>query len=50
MREWAVYSNNTGACLGGLGYNSDEISEEEAYEMAEEMYGDDVYVAERQYF
>ena len=50
MKEWAVYSSNTGACLGGLGYNSDEITEEEAQEMAEEMYGEDIYVSERTYF
>lgn len=50
MKEWAAYSSNTGACLGGLGYNSDEISEVEAQEMAEEMYGENIYVTERTYF
>ena len=50
MKEWAVYSNNTGACIGGLGYSSEEMSEEEAYEMAEEMYGENIYVSERTYF
>lgn len=50
MKEWTIYSSKTGAVITGLGFSSEEMTEEEAWDMAEEMYGDDIYIAERTAF
>ena len=49
MKEWAVYSSIDGECFGGIG-SVDEMSFDEAVEIAEDMFGEDVYVWERTYF
>lgn len=54
MKEYAIYSKDTGACLGGIGvFEDDGWTEEEINSFATAQYGfdpDKEYITTRVYF